>query len=414
LLYKLKEPSVLKIIIPVSAIVIVSRAFPFVSFIYYLLPLLFAIIILAGFENFLSNKLLRNLILLLLLFGLWASVTSFWSDYPWITFSRSLYFIFISAGAVVAGYLWQQIYPGSLSFLLPANLFIILLSLLSLLANIPSESWTGGNAKGFMGFAAHQNTLASVLLFTLPAVCAEIPSLEGNKRGGLILLLFLNLLLILLTYSRASILALLCGVVVFLILTKKWKLLLYSSGAAVIIILLIFMSTSIKEKADELVRKDFPAFYSSREWMWVPSYEAALTGGVTGLGYGMSHPDIILEGIGIYKEGRYIREKGNSFLALIEEVGVIGFILFLLPIGYVVKQQTSNVKRITNSKFSLLNTHYSLLLSAFLAFIIHAQFEAWMVGVGSVQLPLFFMFAGCVVNKNVKQKNIVHRSFWAK
>lgn len=37
---------------------------------------------------------------------------------------------------------------------------------------------------------------------------------------------------------------------------------------------------------------------------------------------------------------------------------------------------------------------HAIILSALFAFILHAQFEAWWVGVGSVQLPLFFIYLG--------------------
>jgi hypothetical protein len=38
----------------------------------------------------------------------------------------------------------------------------------------------------------------------------------------------------------------------------------------------------------------------------------------------------------------------------------------------------------------------AFLLSAIAAFLLHSMFEAWWVGVGSVQLPLFFIFTGYI------------------
>jgi hypothetical protein len=52
-----------------------------------------------------------------------------------------------------------------------------------------------------------------------------------------------------------------------------------------------------------------------------------------------------------------------------------------------------------HSKLSLLTTTYSLLTAALAAFLLHAQFEAWWIGVGSVQLPLFFVYLGLIINK---------------
>jgi len=46
--------------------------------------------------------------------------------------------------------------------------------LISIITNIPTDTWTGGHGKGFIGFFGHQNLLASVLLFTLPAVFSKL------------------------------------------------------------------------------------------------------------------------------------------------------------------------------------------------------------------------------------------------
>jgi len=417
LLNKLKEPSVQKIIIPLSAVAILSRTFPIFSYFYYLLPLLFLLILFAGYKFVIKDKALRNILILLFLFGLWCAGTSFWSDYPFVSLSRSGYFVFISLAAVLGGYLWQQIDSDSLSFLLPANIIIVSLSIFSLITNVPPESWTGGNSKGFMGFAGHQNTLASAILFTLPATINKIPSLEGNnlsrlgsqakaERGGLILLLFFNLIILLLTYSRATILALICGVIVFLILNKKWNTLRYSAAVVLLIFSFIWFSPSLKMEVNKFVRKDFPAFYSTREWMWVPSYKAALNGGLFGLGYGISNPDIIVPGIGSYYDnGRYIREKGNSFLALIEESGLIGLLLFILPVVYLFYKYRDTRYRVPNENLvsDTRNPASGILLASIAAFIIHSQFEAWMVGVGSIQLPLFFFYTGCMIKTSTKE-----------
>ncbi|MCZ7612765.1 MAG: hypothetical protein M5T52_04270 [Ignavibacteriaceae bacterium] len=73
--------------------------------------------------------------------------------------------------------------------------------------------------------------------------------------------------------------------------------------------------------------------------MWEPSYRAAQNGGLTGLGYGMSDPNIKPGSLGDHYEGeRFVREKGNSVLALVEETGVVGLVLFLLPIIYLLRK----------------------------------------------------------------------------
>jgi len=359
------------------------------------------------FAQHLPSPIIPLPFLLFLLPGLWFLLTSLWSSYPEVSALRALYFILISTGCMSAGILWQR-YSGKgiFDFLLPANIFVVLLCLFSVIINIPSDSWTGGHGKGFIGFFGHQNLLASVILFTLPGVIFKLHSKAGvnsnqssvnrnhnsNTNYFLLtthyLLLTANLLLLTLTYSRSAILSLIFGMIVFLILTKSWKIISYSFIIAAVFTFIIYFTPSLNQLADKIIKKDFPEVYSSRIWMWEPSYRAALEGGLIGLGYGISHPEIRSgEYSDRFENGRLIREKGNSSLALVEEAGLIGLILFLIPIFYI-------LLRVISGKVSLLATNYSLLTAALAAFLLHSQFEAWWVGVGSVQLPLFFIYTG--------------------
>lgn len=389
--------------------------------------------------------------LLFLLPGLWFLVTSLWSPYPEVSAMRALYFILISTGCISAGVLWIR-YSGRNFFelLLPANVVVVLLCVFSLITNIPFDSWTAGHGKGFMGFFGHQNLLASVLLFTLPAVFSKLWKPVNGKQiivnsieikveshlsthysllirpwrdlafGGL---LTANLLLLTLTYSRSSILSLVIGAIVFLILNKNWEILSYSFVAAAVITSIIYLTPAVNNFAHKILKKDFPEVYSSRMWMWEPSYKAALEGGLFGLGYGISHPEIRSgEYSDRFEDSRLIREKGNSSLALVEETGTIGLILFILPVFYLLLKFPDTRSRIPDKDYksgirnqeSPFSLHYdeagsiripvsSILIASITAFILHAQFEAWWVGVGSVQLPLFFIYIGLFVQGLIVQ-----------
>lgn len=333
---------------------------------------------------------------LFLLSGLWFLLTTLWSSYPIVSATRALYYILISAGSISAGILWIRFSGKSvLDFLLPANIFIVVLALFSLISNIPSDSWTGGHGKSFMGFFGHQNQLGSLLLFTIPAVLgSKIKDQSIKIKVFYYSLLTVNIFLLILTYSRASILSLIFGVILFLVLSRNWKVISYGFGIASLFFLINYFTPTLNQFTDKIIKKDFPEFYSSRMWMFEPSYRAAINGGLTGLGYGISHPEIRSgEYSDRFEDGRLIREKGNSILALVEEAGLIGLILFTFPL--IVMIVKNKVK--LHSNLSLLTTHYSLLTAALAAFIFHAQFEGWWVGVGSVQLPLFYIYFGLIV-----------------
>lgn len=441
---------IIKYSVPFFVFAILSRAIEEISFFYYavlLLCLVFIVLLFLGpkfkvnskFGNKLDNSesnilhptskfhlpssLSHHPTALFLIPGIWFLLTSLWSSYPEVSAARTLYFILISTGCISAGILWIRYFGKStFDFLLPTNIFIVLLSLFSLITNIPSDSWTGGNGKGFMGLFGQQNLLASVLLFTVPSVFYKLWRTVNSKQlivnssmnkikspltthclllTTYSLLLTANLLLLILTYSRSAILSMLIGVIVFLLLNKNWKALIYSLSTAIVVVIIILLNPSSTKLSKDILDKDFPEFYSSRIWMWEPSYRAALDGGFTGLGYGISDPNEKVGGLGDHYEGeRFVREKGNSTLALIEETGVIGLILFLLPILFVsLKLVTAHYSLLT-THYSLLTTNCSLLTAALAAFLVHSQFEAWWVGVGSVQLPLFFVYLGLSFSKS--------------
>jgi len=365
------------------------------------------------FTQYLPSSIFHYTSYFFLLPGLWFLLTSFWSSYPEISAVRALYFILISSGSIAAGILWTQFSPKNiLGFLLPSNVIIILLCTFSLLTNIPSDSWTGGHGKGFMGFFGHQNLLASVILFTIPSVIDLRTRVKSPKsKVFFYLLITSNLIFLIITYSRASIVSLLFGVIIFLILNRNWRILFYSSIVAVLVFIAILFTPSLNQFADKIIKKDFPEVYSSRIWMWEPSYRAAQNGGLTGLGYGMSDPNIKPGSLGDHYEGeRFVREKGNSVLALVEETGVVGLVLFLLPIIYLLRKlpdtryQTlptgrqvpdyKNLSGIRHPASGIQKLATSIPIASLAALILHAQFEAWWVGVGSVQLPLFYVYIG--------------------
>jgi O-antigen ligase len=256
-------------------------------------------------------------------------MTSLWSSYPEISAVRALYYILISLGCISAGILWIRFSNKNIfDFLLTANVIVVLICLFSLITNIPSDSWTAGHGKGFIGFFGHQNLLASIILFTIPAVFGfKIKDKSKKIKVLIFILLTLNFILLIITYSRSAILAFIFGLIVFLILNKNWKVLSYGFIVAVILTSIIYFTPSLNNFTDKILKKDFPEVYSSRMWMWEPSYKAAFEGGLFGLGYGISHPEIRSgEYSDRFENGRLIREKGNSALALVEESGLIGLI----------------------------------------------------------------------------------------
>lgn len=391
----------------ILAAAIITRIFPDIKIAYYAAPVILAYIFIVSFRDIFNNDNLRSFLILIFIFIVWSAATSLWSLYPGVSLSRTYYLLLISFAGTLAGFIYAKgpeeqskntlREPG---YLLYANIIILLICLFSLISGLPANAWTGGNERGFMGFAGHQNTLAAGILFTIPAsVFAIIKGRNSKSEKSKVTFIFyivlfvLNVAILLLTYSRTSIAALILVFLIFFLFIYKRKAVFVYAVTAALITAAVFISPAVKNDLRLILKKDFPSILFTREILIKPSLKAAEHGGLIGLGYGVSDPDIIVPGTGSHYEGpMYIREKGNSILAIIEETGYIGLVLFIIPLIFVFYIL---FKRIINypdpdlyKKFMILN------LSFFLAFIFHSMFEAWWVGVGSVQLPLFFMFMG--------------------
>lgn len=418
-----------------AAVSVVVRG---LSWFYPVMPvLLFVGIFAAGRELYSSD--LRKVLYMMLPFGVWAALTSLWSFYPVISLTRGAYYIYLITGLVAMVYHLEKKGISFFELLLPVNLLIVLISLFSLFTGIPGDGWTAGNAKGFMGMFAHQNTLGAILLFTFPGWMylhwksqqKSLPfrwsktfsSLKNAEPGWLkkiwIVGVFLNLILLTLTHSRASIFSLfvMLALYSFMLYRNNVKGLVVSSLLLVLTIVSVSVidPVLVKNSISSGFEKDAPRVqeenllppknkeswysfwykgddtpYSTRQHIFTDSWKAAQIGGIFGIGYGVSYPDIKNTAAGSrYDEnGRYIREKGNSFLALVEETGIVGLFLFLLPV-ILSLVKTNYLTGDFNS-----DNQGSVLLSILLVLILHAQFEGWMSGVFS---NLFLIFVAQII-----------------
>jgi len=372
-----------------------SRAFISVSNLYYLIFLVVPFTLTIYYKQFNFNSPLKWILLSILLFSAWCFLSTLWSQIPLITFLRSSFFLFISLSFLIFGYLSYSEFRN-LSIIYFLALLLIAINLLSLIFHYPPNSWSGGNSKGFMGISTHQNTLGALIFFSMMGIYDKFYELKKSPTKLLIMkfigLLFVLFFLLSLTHSRISILVsiLLFFVFIFLqiIKARSKKSLLLVTSIVVAIFILVFL-----DSFKDLVYKHSDNFLSTRVGLLTDSYYASLESPVIGIGYGVSSSKV--KGIGNFFDlgniKYFIREKGSGVLALIEEVGVIGLILFLVPFVMIIRYSFS-----FKDKFDDMTI---LLLIFLIGCFIHAQFEAWWVGPGSVFLPLYFFYNGFILSK---------------
>jgi O-antigen ligase len=473
------KSQVAQLLLSLAVIGTASKAFPDFESLFIITPISLGIILilflLAEGKDVLSrftfhfSRFTKSFVLyplsFVLAFALWSLATTFWSIYPEVTLMRSGYLLFLIITIFVAAHMinWKEL-KYKFGFLLPLNIIVVISSLISLVFNIPETAWTGGNAKGFMAFTAHQNTLGALILFTSPAAIelfwikfkerknsqSSIVNRQSKILTSDFCLLTSAFILCTLTYSRASIASFLILLVLLTLLQGSKLVLLLSTVSITALILSFVLIPSLRNSMKNLLLKDTQSITETRLPLWNASYQAALEGGIFGLGYGVSHPEIQSGGMGDHNEnGRFVREKGNSILAMIEEVGIVGLILFVLPIfltlfyliqgmqegimerwknetmvksvsdTHNIDTQHSNIPDLGNALSNISadqtfqysnipifqidsspshpfsfspSQHYfsvSLAISFILTSAFHAQFESWWVGVGSTSFIIF-------------------------
>lgn len=391
---------------------VVSGSYPDIQFFRYVSPVLFIAIIYFGYEELKDNSKLKVLVILVLNFGIWAAFSTIWSVFPVISFVRSGYYILASLSAVLGGYLWiKKNQESPFGFLIPVNIAVILTAFISLI--FPNYAWFDYPAGLILlkGFTAHPNTLGALILFTSPGAVygffrkndissssriAENTKIKTYERKEFfIALAILNLTILGLTYSRASILAFAIAAVIIFIYFYRLKAVTALVGLTAAALILLFSFPQL----ESVLSKNSDSFLGNRTIIWEPSLEAAESGGLVGLGYGVSNPEIIIEVLKKnYKYGKYEREKGNSQLALIEETGIIGLILFYLPLLYLIKNRKIN--RIFSG-----GLENAILFAFLVGFIVHSFFEGWQVGVTSPFLYVFWASAGLLAGSIVGQSS---------
>lgn len=367
---------------------IISVGFEKIDFIYFLLPILIGILISYLILYKKENKFkFGKESILIFLFPIYIILSSLWSLQPTVTLLRSLYYLFLFVGIIsIIKIADKENFEILFRTIFIVNLLVIIICFASLILGFPDDRWTGGNGMGFKGLAKHQNTLGSILMMTSVGGVFFMKAKLSKVLSNLLITIFFltNLFLIYLSASRASLISYLLFWIPLLILTIKDNFISFIIASSTIILFIVFNYHS----TEKFIKKGNSSILDNRIHLWRLSYNSIIKP-ICGIGYGTSFVIVIDKKNEIRNFKKifkgYNREKGNSILALIEETGFIGLLLFLIPIISVLISAIYNFNINFNLDLFVVSVYTS-------ASLFHAQFEAWFVGTGSVQLPIFLLF----------------------
>jgi O-antigen ligase len=325
-----------------------------------------------------------------------ATLSTFWSPVPQLSGFKSLAFLLVVVAYSSAGALWLR----SSARKNVLNVFWPLV-ILALVAGFGGIAGSGAQVQMneavtlHRGLTYNSNFLGMLVLAVLPLPLWRIsqPRISRNERWFYYILLAILLYLQVTTFARASFLGAAVIVVFFFMGRGMGRLALILLLIATILMIVPSLFPAL---AAEIVEKYIykgsgvnGSILASRSFVWSASYEGAVQGSLWGLGYGVSY-GFDNYALGFEASG-YGREKANVFLAIVEENGIFGLVLFLGMLLSLVLRGFVAIQGAFDRKDRLL---MFLIIGYILALTVHAQFEAWMFSPGGALTPAFWTAIG--------------------
>ena len=356
------------------------------------------LLIIVAANGQLASAFRNRISLFLYTYGAWCLATAMWSPVPELSLTKATAVLLVSVTFISGGQYWIEARPSAspLAHLLP-------IAALALIAGLFSRGSVGADQsflrQGLTGNANQLGLLVaagSTYLFYQAYLAFRSRSVGRRViTSGLILL---ALVLLWMASSRSAVL---CTMVIALcgfgaLRPSKQLLAAIVVGSLVAGALVVAPSIQDKLYRQLVIKNESTAVtpnsgdvFNSRLGPWEQSYAGAVQGGLLGLGYGVSAGYTDFSG-GL-TANTYGREKGNSQLAIVEEIGLVGLFLYGLILLAIVRELLTGIKHAPdqNTKVAM-----SLLLGTVLGLLCQSVFEAWWTAPGSTESGVFWATVG--------------------
>ncbi len=281
---------------------------------------------------------------LLLIYLTWCILTTLWSPIPLLTFLKSALFSFNVIVLLSAGCLWviKYGYERSLQWL-----FLILLTVLV-------SGLRGGASAGsldyygafnlYSGLNGNANAFGFLTAIVSPLIFLKIYQNRASRWSFFfwIFVLILDIHFLIASYSRSSFVIFSCVLACFTLsfpLTKKILIAFLSFFCLSIVLLMMPVSylegmivNHIGKSRGSINSFNLNGIIQSRDSVWKQSVARAERGGFMGGGFAatIGINDFSAKELSSQVSAKYGHEKGNSQLAIMEETGIIGIVLYAL------------------------------------------------------------------------------------
>ena len=363
------------------------------------------------------NKLNDMLMAILFFYFSWCILTTTWSTVPLLSFLKSSAFFLVSLTMIVAGKVWVRKYSWERSLD-----WLFFLAVIALLSGILGRGVEGALDVGYgsgaidlyQGLTGNANMFGMLQTMAFPFLLWKAYKNWKVRKlcfiwGGL---LALAVFFLLESYSRSALLAALSVCFIFFIsLSSRKKYVILINSIIIFSFSFVLMAPVAIKVLSAHLYKDNRAdadLFSTRRSVWDDSYEAAVYGGWLGIGYGsaVAQENYKLQAL---SSGAYTREKGNSQLAIIEETGVVGLILYTTFLVIFSIRAIKCYRELNGSEKVLMG----LVLGSLLGLLISSIFEAWWDAPGSPEAVYFWTMTGIAMGLMQVTKKEVIREYFA-
>jgi O-antigen ligase len=252
------------------------------------------------------------------------------------------------------------------------------------------QTWGNPNSLGLvMGVV-----VAPLLLWGL--LIAETPSLRLRRT----LALSLAVILLVNSLARASIVACAASMILLGVVLRRYKMLLRGSAAVlgVVALLAILAPAKLQEFASESTStvvykgKREAGLMGSRRTPWQKTVSAIGEHPWLGVGFGTVVSGDETQRVARFASTRNItREHGNSYLAILEWMGLLGVVPFY-GLVLILLSRIVRAARWIHARGDLYHPCLPLIM-VLLAGLIHATFEDWLFAVGYYMCVFFWTLA---------------------
>lgn len=318
--------------------------------------------------------------ILALVFIIYAFSSISYSPFRHLTLERTItvLILYISVFWIT----WKYAYdrgPERVVYLILQVMWIVFIMSYLMIFIAPNRAFLYGRFNGIFG---NPNGLGVVSTMILPLSLWQF--LQTKKKSAFFLF-FMILLALLLSAARGPLNATAVSLGYFIYArSKRYRPLVLFSSMSFILILIWIIGTFIKEYFMHYIRAESIPMLGGRLEVWPIALDLILDKPIFGYGFGVEDKLIGVKKIVFTMHaGAYVH---NSYLGMLLQLGVVGFILFFIPLFILLFKELSSKPQ--ESSIPLLR--YALRTSL-IAGLICCIYESWIYSVGNAMAFPFWI-----------------------